>query len=95
MAGPAVLICDDCITLGASTADEQTDLASMPTQAGAEPAIIRDADAACSFCPNPKSDVSRLFVGGEAPKVFICIECINVCVGVIQRRDGDDSRREV
>ena len=34
----------------------------------------------CSFCGKGKSDVAKLIAG---PQVFICNECINICIEVV------------
>ena len=39
----------------------------------------------CSFCAKPKEDVRKLIAG---PLVFICDECVQVCVDIIK----DDER---
>jgi ATP-dependent protease Clp ATPase subunit len=87
VAGPGVFICDDCVRLGARTIKEQTYLPSVPMQVGAKPANVSDMAAMCSFCPKPKSDPGRLFAGGGVPTEFICAGCLQVCEGVIQRRE--------
>jgi hypothetical protein len=45
---------------------------------------------ACSFCGKSQHDVRRLVAG---PAVFICDECVTVCVNTI--RDFDDIHGEV
>jgi hypothetical protein len=35
---------------------------------------------ACSFCGKSQHDVAKLIAG---PSVFICDECVNVCVGIL------------
>jgi hypothetical protein len=44
-------------------------------------------DLRCSFCNKPQNDVLKLIAG---PTVFICDECVSVCVDII----ADDSRFE-
>lgn len=34
----------------------------------------------CSFCGKGKSDVAKLIAG---PQVFICNECVNICIEVV------------
>ena len=41
----------------------------------------------CSFCNRSQNDVRKLIAG---PHVFICDECVDVCVGIL----GDESRVE-
>jgi hypothetical protein len=36
---------------------------------------------ACSFCGKSQHDVQKLIAG---PRVFICDECVNICVGILQ-----------
>jgi hypothetical protein len=35
----------------------------------------------CSFCGKSERDVSKLIAG---PSVFICDECVTICVGILQ-----------
>lgn len=34
----------------------------------------------CSFCGKGKADVAKLIAG---PQVFICNECVNICIEVV------------
>ncbi len=43
------------------------------------------ADLRCSFCHKTQADVRKLIAG---PEVFICDECVEVCVDIIE----DDAR---
>jgi ribosomal protein L37AE/L43A len=36
---------------------------------------------ACSFCGKSRHDVRKLIAG---PHVFICDECVHICVGILQ-----------
>jgi ATP-dependent Clp protease ATP-binding subunit ClpX len=36
---------------------------------------------ACSFCGKSQHDVAKLIAG---PRVFICDECVNICVDILQ-----------
>jgi hypothetical protein len=55
-----------------------------PVSSGQPPS---DADLRCSFCDKYKDDVRKLIAG---PTVFICDECVSVCVEII----SDDNRFE-
>jgi hypothetical protein len=45
----------------------------------------KTAELKCSFCNKKQNDVRKLIAG---PSVFICDECVDVCVDII----ADDSR---
>ena len=36
----------------------------------------------CSFCGKGQHDVAKLIAG---PRVFICDECVNICVGILHQ----------
>ena len=40
----------------------------------------------CSFCGKTKSEVLQLIAG---PNVFICNECVQLCVGAIRTQYSD------
>ena len=42
----------------------------------------------CSFCGRPQSQVRHLVAG---PGIFICDECVEMCLGMIEKaeRDGE------
>ena len=42
----------------------------------------------CSFCGKPQSQVNRLVAG---PGVYICDECIHICMDILNENFGDDS----
>ena len=54
---------------------------------GQEDAASAKPDLRCSFCNKTDRDVRKLIAG---PNVFICNECVDVCVGII----ADDRRAE-
>lgn len=39
----------------------------------------------CSFCGKPNDEVEHLIAG---PQVFICNECVELCVEIIERPKG-------
>jgi len=45
----------------------------------------------CSFCNKPDSDVRKLIAG---PKVFICDECVELCVTIIVNDEQLKNRSE-
>lgn len=48
----------------------------------------RSVEPRCSFCDKTSSDDVTLIAG---PSVFICNECVDVCVDIlVQRRDSSD-----
>lgn len=40
----------------------------------------------CSFCGKPQTDVKKLIAG---PGVFICDECVGLCVNIIEGPPGE------
>lgn len=47
----------------------------------------------CSFCGKAKNEVEHLIAG---PSVFICDECVELCVGIIaERQQGRSSGSDV
>jgi len=46
--------------------------------------IAAQSTLRCSFCNKSEHDVQKLIAG---PEVFICDECVAVCVGVISGTD--------
>ena len=49
-----------------------------PASAGSEPS--------CSFCGKAQPDVLQLIAG---PRVFICNECVQLCVGIVATQNPD------
>jgi ATP-dependent Clp protease ATP-binding subunit ClpX len=43
-------------------------------------------DVACSFCLKPTTDVQKMVAG---PGVFICNECVGLCVELIDNKPAD------
>lgn len=43
-------------------------------------------DRCCNFCGKSADEVQKLIAG---PMVFICDECISLCVGIINASDGE------
>lgn len=52
-----------------------------------EPPLVKDDPLRCSFCGQSQFEVKKLIAG---PKVFICNECVDICVEVI----SDDAAKE-
>lgn len=50
---------------------------------------LQEGDSQCSFCKKWQSDVEMLI--GSADGVFICNECIDVCVKILKEREENDS----
>ena len=50
---------------------------------------LQEGDSQCSFCKKWQSDVEMLI--GSAVGVFICNECVDVCVNILKERDDNDS----
>lgn len=48
-------------------------------------AAERRVTASCSFCLKPNTEVARLVAG---PGVYICNECVALCVQVIEGQPG-------
>lgn len=51
----------------------------------------RDGTPRCSFCGKPQDLVYKLIAG---PGVYICDECVDLCVGIIDDVDQEDSKHE-
>ena len=47
----------------------------------------RTSQMRCSFCGKPHTEVAKLVAG---PGVYICDECVNLCVTVIAEATGAD-----
>ena len=47
-------------------------------------AKLQDKSIACSFCGKTQDQVKRIIAG---PNVFICDECIQLCVDIIDEED--------
>ena len=48
-----------------------------------------ESDLRCSFCGKAAADVRKLLAG---PAVFICDECVSVCVDILARdKDAKDA----
>jgi ClpX C4-type zinc finger protein len=80
VAGPAVLICDECVELCVDIIREENKSArvKLPAESPRQmPAL------SCSFCAKDQSEVEKLIAG---PKVFICDACVGGCVDML---DGD------
>jgi ATP-dependent Clp protease ATP-binding subunit ClpX len=45
-----------------------------------------DPPLRCSFCGKTRTEVRRLIAG---PQVFICDECVLLCVEILQADDDD------
>jgi hypothetical protein len=48
--------------------------------------ITRDRQIHCTFCNKPQEDLEALIAG---PKVYICTECINVCLDILEKQGRD------
>ena len=46
----------------------------------------------CSFCGKPQDKVEKLVAG---PGVYICDECIELCIDILDEDDGDEDGQEV
>ncbi|MGH2914035.1 MAG: ClpX C4-type zinc finger protein [Solirubrobacteraceae bacterium] len=47
--------------------------------------------AGCSFCAKDRTEVARLIAG---PGIYICDECIALCVEIMEEQRGPDWREE-
>ena len=47
-------------------------------------------DFLCSFCGKARKEVKHLISG---PKVFICDECVVLCVEIIRESEAQDGRQ--
>ena len=51
----------------------------------------RERNVCCSFCGKSQSEVGRLIAG---PGVYICDECVDLCVSVLQDESGMYNRKQ-
>jgi hypothetical protein len=51
-----------------------------------EDSASAEAALSCSFCGKVQSDVLQLIAG---PQVFICNECVQLCVGIVGTQNPD------
>jgi hypothetical protein len=51
-----------------------------------EGAASPDSGPSCSFCGKVQSEVLQLIAG---PRVFICNECVQLCVGIVATQNPD------
>jgi hypothetical protein len=64
----------------------QPSTTAAPSQAAAEPVM------ACTFCTKPSTGVARLVAG---PGVFICNECVGLCVELLENTPKSTEPREL
>ena len=50
---------------------------------------LQAGDSQCSFCKKWQSEVEMLI--GSADGVFICNECVDVCVKILKEQNGNDT----
>lgn len=50
---------------------------------------MKPKDESCSFCGRWAKEVKDLIAG---PEVFICDECISLCVGIIKERRAEETK---
>jgi hypothetical protein len=51
-----------------------------------EDSASADSEPSCSFCGKVQSEVLQLIAG---PRVFICNECVQLCVGIVATQNPD------
>ncbi|HAH79296.1 MAG TPA: ATP-dependent Clp protease ATP-binding subunit ClpX, partial [Ruminococcaceae bacterium] len=51
----------------------------------------RGREICCSFCGKPQSEVRRLIAG---PGVFICDECVKLCMSILNDEENLTARKE-
>ena len=52
----------------------------------------RDRSVRCSFCRKPQNEVGRLIAG--PPGVYICDECVDLCVSVLENDMESPAHRQ-
>ena len=55
--------------------------------------MARDNELVCSFCGKPSSQVKRIIVGPEG-NTFICNECVDMCVSILDEDNNNPMRRK-
>ena len=75
IAGPSVLICDNCVALCTQIIE------NAQTTAGSHLGKVPNSSTfTCSFCTRPAAGLERLIAG---PGVKICNQCVNFCTEVL------------
>lgn len=77
VAGPKVLICNECVGLARRATDEGTAVESALTRL--EPLPTR-GDVPCSFCAKPAAEVSSMVTGQGR---CLCGDCLDLCEEIL------------
>lgn len=86
IAGPSVYICAGCVNISEQILNSLEN-GESPSELSHQQisALLRNRGFRCSFCGKNQDQVKHLLAG---PKVYICGECVNLCLEIIDEESG-------
>lgn len=96
VSGPRVFICDECVQLTSEivAADSEAETDTPDSASNLDEDLVDEngngSDAStlhCSFCGKSQREVRQIMAG---PSVFICNECVGLCVEIVAEAPGTD-----